>query len=760
MSTYRFFLLAVVATPLAAQASERTYEGRPIYAWILDIGSEDFDIQDRASMTLRRVGPEAAASLPEIVALLDDQSGPVRAAAAEVLGRMGPAAKAAAPPLIKALRSVRIDRRNVGFERLEDPLFVFRVVRSLGRIGPEAAGTTAALIDAIGPLKSDQEILKEVFFAIAKLEPEPLPILIAKGLKHEDLMVKAACLEFLGWLGEEAAPALPSLLELYQEQGEFAEALRISLGEALGSIGPAAKAALPLLAREGDVAALLRIAPEDPLTLQTVRERLESRDEQLRLPAALALARFDPMSQSALSILGERFPVMAAPPADRALMDLTSLPPILAEIDRDGRVAIPALVNALRSNDGNTRAEAIVALGSFGPRGKEVVPTLVALLKDEAEYIRRDAAWALGSIGPDARAAIPDLIAATKDEGSDVRKMACKSLAKIDRDGETSLPALRRAMQDENPWVRDDATFVIGSLGEKARPAAPELRAMMKEHKSVAAAYSLCRIGENVPEDLETLIGFIPRHDSAEQSLLAPVVLARLGPQAQAATPALIKELESHRSPEELLWDESSVMALGRIGPQAKAAVPILKARMQDQDGPLRDWCAIALSRIDPDAENAFPTPDALLDREARHRRRIARLEATQYTLIAALGGIHDVPEGGRESVLLMLGNLGPQSNQYPTFPMYVGCRVDEALVLAVTCWAAARTNPGTGASVPLLIETLKHEDAFVRTTAAYALGGLGTSAKAAAPALRNAQADPERSVRDWSKRALERITP
>jgi len=61
---------------------------------------------------------------------------------------------------------------------------------------------------------------------------------------------------------------------------------------------------------------------------------------------------------------------------------------------------------------------------------------------------------------------------------------------------------------------------------------------------------------------------------------------------------------------------------------------------------------------------------------------------------------------------------------------------------------------------VPLLIDTLKSDDPFARTTAAYSLGLLGPLAKAAIPALRQAEGDPERSVRDWATRAIRRIEP
>jgi hypothetical protein len=67
---------------------------------------------------------------------------------------------------------------------------------------------------------------------------------------------------------------------------------------------------------------------------------------------------------------------------------------------------------------------------------------------------------------------------------------------------------------------------------------------------------------------------------------------------------------------------------------------------------------------------------------------------------------------------------------------------------------------PGTKEMVGPLAQGLRHADPSVRVGAATALGALGSSARAAVPALRAALDDPDAGVRDAAAQALARIQP
>jgi HEAT repeat protein len=86
---------------------------------------------------LARIGPAAAAAVPELVKALGSPDDGRRFRAARTLGRIGPPAAAAVDPLTAALR---------------DPSSVvrFHAVRALGRIGPAAKPAAAALQRATG----------------------------------------------------------------------------------------------------------------------------------------------------------------------------------------------------------------------------------------------------------------------------------------------------------------------------------------------------------------------------------------------------------------------------------------------------------------------------------------------------------------------------------------------------------------------------------------------------------------------------------
>nr|WP_044181354.1 HEAT repeat domain-containing protein [Pirellula staleyi] len=79
-------------------------------------------------------------------------------------------------------------------------------------------------------------------------------------------------------------------------------------------------------------------------------------------------------------------------------------------LGRIGPPAIPALIQALRSQDPIVRRKAAEVLARMGSDAKEAVPDLIRLLDDPDPLIRKTAARTLGRIGPDAAPAIPALM--------------------------------------------------------------------------------------------------------------------------------------------------------------------------------------------------------------------------------------------------------------------------------------------------------------------------------------------------------------
>lgn len=79
-------------------------------------------------------------------------------------------------------------------------------------------------------------------------------------------------------------------------------------------------------------------------------------------------------------------------------------------LGRIGSAAVPALTEALRSNDPDVRLKAAEVLARMGTDAKPAAADLTRLLDDPDERIRKAAARALGMIGPDAADAVPALM--------------------------------------------------------------------------------------------------------------------------------------------------------------------------------------------------------------------------------------------------------------------------------------------------------------------------------------------------------------
>jgi hypothetical protein len=76
-----------------------SFEGRPVQAWLEDLGSEDRATVREALETLGTMGPANEDAVPELARALQDADPMVRAGAARALGRIGPAARTALPEL-------------------------------------------------------------------------------------------------------------------------------------------------------------------------------------------------------------------------------------------------------------------------------------------------------------------------------------------------------------------------------------------------------------------------------------------------------------------------------------------------------------------------------------------------------------------------------------------------------------------------------------------------------------------------------------
>lgn len=177
-----------------------------------------------AAKALGDIGASPERVVPALVAALASDKDDLRGAAIDALGRFGPRAKAAAPVLWEVARGTQKRAgQPVMLTDLREP-GVFRewkarvaAVSALARLGEDPRGTIAGLL-------------------------EPL-----RGASGE---ARRAALAAVGDLAENGGPAVTLLVQAFREFKDD----RVAVATLLGTLGPAAREALPALeeaARQG-----------------------------------------------------------------------------------------------------------------------------------------------------------------------------------------------------------------------------------------------------------------------------------------------------------------------------------------------------------------------------------------------------------------------------------------------------------------------------------------------------------------------------
>lgn len=124
---------------------------------------------------------------------------------------------------------------------------------------------------------------------------------------------------------------------------------------------------------------------------------------------------------------------------------------------------IGGLARALKyRGDSDVRVEAVEALGEL--RNRLAIPALVGALRDENRLVRKSAAEALGKIG-DTRA-LGSLIEALDDEDCFVQAKAAAALGKIG-DKRAVDPLIRFIHDAKHEYVRETARAALNAIRMK-----------------------------------------------------------------------------------------------------------------------------------------------------------------------------------------------------------------------------------------------------------------------------------------------------
>lgn len=230
--------------------------------------------------------------------------------------------------------------------------------------------------------------------------------------------------------------------------------------------------------------------------------------------------------------------------------------------------AVPALTEALGSDDAELQRRAARALAQFGKDAHTASPALAKLLDSPIPKVRAYAAYALGKIGNGSNKALPKLIELIADEDPTVRREALEAMLEMDADPEVTLPIMVNVLEKADPAM---VLPVLSEMAEKGEKAIPRLRKALQNEK---AAYWAC------------------------------LVAAEMGPDAAPVVPELTSVLDSKDAEVRM----HALIALGEIGPGAKPAIAkVTKALQSDEVPAVKYSAAFALAAMeDPQATEAL----------------------------------------------------------------------------------------------------------------------------------------------------------
>lgn len=518
---------------------------------------------------------------------------------------------------------------------------------------------------------------------------------LTKALTSDNATERADAAEALGELGPKAKSAVPALVKAL---GDEDASVRGHAAFALGEIGDHGAAVVNgLFALASDHEAIVRRA-----ALRAIRS--------LKLPHKVLM----PKMVAALK---------KAAPADAAAA--------VATIAEAGEEAVPFLTECLSHKD--AAYWACLALADMGPAAKAAVPQLVKIEQREEPEVRLQALVALGQIGPDAKAAVPVILKALQSEKSDgVRYAAAFALGQIGASDKASRAALAKGMESDDAFLQVISAWALARVAkddkqvqEKATEVVLNGLAADKVEVRRAAARAFAEI--NPPPEVAAPVLIKAIHDN-DQSVISNAIdaLASLGPKIvpRVANNGLKnKELRLY-----------AVRVLAKIGPDAKEAAPALAEALDDAEGEFRREVQFVLGLFGEDSAPAVPE------------------------LIKSLSSDD---EQIRNSAVYALGKIGPAAKAASSDLRKLLASDDEFVRFAATWALVRIDPTDAklaAAAVPALTKGLSDERPLVRAESAATLGELGAAAKAALPQLKKAADDSDPNVSAAAKQAIEQI--
>jgi HEAT repeat protein len=240
--------------------------------------------------------------------------------------------------------------------------------------------------------------------------------------------------------------------------------------------------------------------------------------------------------------------------------------------------------------------------------------------------------------------------------------------------------------------------------------------------------------------------------------------LGQIGPEAEAAVPALIEALTEANT------RGAAVEALGLLGPKAQPAVPALEPLLQGDDVAVGWASAAALVRIGGPGARAgvrffLKTANPNGGRELYDAENILVAPAAREALREMLDAVRDPALRDTAVQIVRDKNFLPLTKEQVADARRF-LEDPEPGVRCVASWVlyCRRGQPGVGVDTGDVIavqrQTLQASDPWARCQAARLLGSLGPYGQDAIPALTAVLEDKDEGVRKAAAAALKNIRP
>jgi hypothetical protein len=390
-------------------------------------------------------------------------------------------------------------------------------------------------------------------------------------------------------------------------------------------------------------------------------------------------------------------------------------------------------------NDSNPQSTALLAAIRMGPEAAENLPDILAIFNEKSNrwYLQpRMALEVLRNMKSVALAAAPRLFELFDESKGSYRSEIGWTLIEIGADRQELIGRLIPLLADRDGdecrtagWLLahaspDEGRRQVSALIPKISP-----DQVAQQRSGLHAISGLIRVAQEAIPSLTVLLDQ-PLDDFSFLRLAD--TLGAIGPDAVSAVPALIGLLERDPATLKISHRLAIIRSLAGIGPAARPAVPALLLE-------LKTIKTHHNSAVYDKREQVNSLPSVI--------RALALVGSTDAEVFAALQGQLASDDDDTSSAALdALLQLSPESpdlliellHRRPG-SAYPGRELWTFAITRMTCDRREAVGPIT--------DVLRNADPEARKLAAWALGAIGSEARAALPALHDALADWENSL-------------